>query len=768
MTEHQTSNGKYAPRIYQSIALLIIVCVIIAGVIYYHATNARNSQRDNITKYVGVGYVDNKSCLQCHQKEATEWVKSHHANAMRTATNDTVLGDFNQTTYKQKNNLTTTFFKRDNQYFVNTQGPDGKVTDFKISYTFGVYPIQQYLIALPNGRLQNFTIAWDVTKKRWFDLYPNENAPAGDVLHWTGHYQNANMMCIGCHTTDYKKQYDAKTDSYHSTWSDLGVNCQACHGPGENHVKWAKQPSKNDPHKGLVNTFDTKDNTIDTCAICHSRRSELTESYEAGDNYMNHFLPALLTEDLYYPDGQQQAEVYVYNSFKQSKMYQFGVTCTDCHNPHTGKLKFEGNAVCTQCHSPTGDKRFPTAAKLYDDPSHTFHPKGSPGAACVNCHMPAKNYMQIHSRPDHSVRIPRPDLSIKLGTPNACTTCHTDKNAKWANDWMIKWHGQHTNAKHYGELFAAARKGDASVENELIELSNNKQITTVIRATALILLNHFGTNSINTSIKLLQDSDPLIRYAALTNLEKLTPNERITLISPLLSDPILAVRIEAARLLAGTSSASMSSETQQSLQHATNEFITANTLSLDMPGANLNLAVLNENQGNREAALQYYQNALRIDPAFTPARLNLATLYNQMHQNENAITTLQAGIKLTPNQGEFYYAMGLIHAEEHDLTAASHDLKQAAALMPQRTRIRYNYALLLQQAGENEKSLQELLTLVKFEPDNTDYVYALTMLYAQLNHWQEAWSWAQKLSALNPNNEQLQAFVENIRLKAVQ
>lgn len=767
MNEHrQQSNSKYARLIYLSIAIIILICIIIAGIVCYHATNAKKSLQYNVTDNLSVGYVDNKTCLQCHQKEANEWVKSHHANAMRIATNDTVLGNFDQTTYRQKNNLTTTFFQRDNQFFVNTQGPDGKSTDFKISYTFGVDPIQQYLIALPNGRLQNFTIAWDVKNKRWFDLYPDENAPAGDVLHWTGHYQNANMMCIGCHTTDYKKQFDAKTDSYHSTWSDLGVNCQACHGPGENHVKWAKNPVKNDAHKGLANTFNTKDNIIDTCAICHSRRSELSSTYGTGDAYMNHFLPALLTEDLFYPDGQQQAEVYVYNSFKQSKMYQFGVICTDCHNPHTGKLKLEGNAVCTQCHSPTGDKRFPTAAKLYDDPSHTFHPKGSPGAACVNCHMPAKKYMQIHSRPDHSIRIPRPDLSMQLGTPNACTTCHTDKSAKWANDWINKWHGQHTRTKHYGELFAAARKGDATVENELIELANDNNAASIIRATALNQLNHYGVDSINTSIKLLQDNDPLIRHAALTNLEKVPLNERVQFISSLLTDSILAVRIEAARLLAGATLSSK--EQQQLLQQTTDEFITTNKLSLDMPGANLNLAVLNESQGNTQAAEQFYLNALHIDPAFTPARVNLATLYNQTHQNEKTIATLQQGINFTPNQGEFYYALGLIHAEENNLTAASNDLKQAAALMPQRTRIRYNYALLLQQVGEKEKSLQELLTLVKLEPNNADYLYALTTLYTQMNNWQDAWKWAQKLSALNPNNEQLQAFVADIRLKAAQ
>lgn len=754
---HSTSH--YARRVYQSIGLLIVIILISSSLIYIHSITAAN----NTTNHSNTAYIDNQTCLQCHQNEASEWRQSHHANAMKIANADTVLGNFDQTTFV-KDTVTTTFFKKNNEYIINTQGPDGKFADFKVAYTFGVDPIQQYLILLPGGRLQNFTIAWDVKKKRWFDLYPTEKTPPGDTLHWTGRYQNANMMCIGCHTTNFNKNYDAKSDSYHSTWSDLGVNCQACHGPGENHIYWAKHPS-NDPHKGLINPFTTKDKLIDTCAICHSRRSELTTDSGVGDAFMNHFLPALLTEGLYYPDGQQQSEVYVYDSFKQSKMYQAGVTCIDCHHPHTGKLKQEGNAVCTQCHSPEGDKRFPSAAKLYDDPSHTFHPKGSPGAACVSCHMPAKNYMQIHSRPDHSIRIPRPDLSVKLGTPNACTTCHTDKSAKWASEWIIKWHGNISHNMHYGEILAAARNHDSTAETALANLINDNSVPTMIRATALNALNQYGTDMLNLSLSALHDQDPLIRHASLSSLEKLPLNERVASITPLLSDPMLAVRMEAARLLAGAPLSSFNENDQAALKKATDELIASNTLSLDMPGANLNLAVLNENLGNRKSAESYYLNALRIDPAFTPARLNLATLYNQSQQNNKAIETLNAGIHETPTQGEFYYALGLIYAEEKELKQASDALKQASTLMPKNLRIRYNYSLILLEVGEKEKSLHELLALVKQEPNNGDYLYALINLYVQMERWDDALLWANKLSAINPNNPQIKLLIDDIRNK---
>lgn len=715
-----------------------------------------------------ITYVDNKLCLQCHQPEAKSWLTSHHALAMAETNSTSVIGNFNKVSFT-RDGVISQFFKRNNKFYVNTQGPTGKFADFETKYTFGIDPIQQYLIEFSDGRLQNFTIAWDVNHHKWFDLYPNEKTPPGDVLHWAGHYQNANMMCVSCHTTNFQKNYDEKNNTYASTWSEMNVSCQSCHGPGGDHIKWAKtsvEGKNSGENKGLLVDFKQGDAhaVIETCGICHSRRSELTTQSSAGKPLMDNYLPALLSDGLYYPDGQQQAEVYVYNSFRQSKMYQMGVSCVDCHNPHTGKLKYVGNAICTQCHSPEGDKRFPTAAKLYDDPSHTFHKKDSPGSQCVSCHMPAKNYMIIHPRPDHSIRIPRPDLSMKLNTPNACTNCHTDKTNKWANDWIIKWYGVKQQAKiHYGEVIAAGRSQQPGAEEALITLAGDTSEPNVVRATALDLLSLYGQASITVSIESLHHADPAIRRAAITSLEKLSHSERLSHVAPFLKDPIRAVRIEAARVLSSVPLDLFNTNQRTNFNSAFDELISSQKVSADMPGSNLNLGIVYENTGHIEQAEQYYKNALHIDPDFTPARLNLARFYNNIHRNDDAEQVLQEGIKRTPTQGELYYSLGLLLAEKNHLQDASNALAQAVKLLPTQTRIRYNYALTLQQLGERKKAEQELLTLTRLEPNNLNFIYAIAVFYSQDKMWDKALEWANKLEELNPGNSQIQQFVLQIK-----
>ena len=188
---------------------------------------------------VPAAYVDNQLCLGCHQDQGRQWQQSHHAQAMAAPTEQTVRGDFNNTVFKHQG-VTTRFFKRGDKFMVRTDGPDGKLADFEVSYTFGVAPLQQYLIGLPGGRLQPLQIAWDSERRRWFHLLPHEKAPAGDVLHWTGRYQTGNTMCIGCHTTGFEKRYDAAADTFASRWSEPNVSCQSCHGPGQRHVQWAQ------------------------------------------------------------------------------------------------------------------------------------------------------------------------------------------------------------------------------------------------------------------------------------------------------------------------------------------------------------------------------------------------------------------------------------------------------------------------------------------------------------------------------------------------
>lgn len=710
-------------------------------------------------------YVDNQTCLQCHQSEGKDWQTSHHAWAMAHANAMSVVGDFNHSSFTFKHK-TTQFFKRDNKFFINTEGPDGKNADFEVKYTLGVAPLQQYLIELQPGQLQDFTIAWDTQANHWFHLYPNENAPPGDVMHWTGAYQNANVMCIGCHTTNYN----------HSTWSADNVGCQACHGPGEHHVAWARahQQGKNIPdpsgeHVGLTVNFKSNANmTIETCAMCHARRSELTAAPQPGQPLLDNYAPVLLTENLYYPDGQQHAEDYVYSSFLQSKMYNMGVTCTDCHNPHTAKLKFAGNAVCTQCHSPAGDKRFPTAAKLYDDPSHTFHPMGSSGAQCVSCHMPSRTYMQIHARPDHSIRIPRPDLSITLGTPNACNTCHTDKTPQWANEWIQKWYKHKRQAaQHYGEVFAAARVGKAGSELALMNLANDTAQAPIVRATALDLLSRYGAASVTTAIQATHDSNPLIRRAAVTSLEKIAVVERIASVAPLLNDPIRAVRTEAARVLASVPEANFNATQLSAYQHAIQEYISAQELSIAMPAANLNLAVIAENQHKLTQAEAYYLQALKIDPDFTPARLNLARLYSATQRNADAEKILSLGINRLPQQGDLQYSLGLLQAEENKLDQAVIALAHAAKLLPTRARVQYNYALALAQLGKENEAEQQLILTQRVEPNNPTYLFALVNFYVQHQAWQAALPWARKLAAQHPNDAQLQQFLEQIESRVV-
>jgi len=389
-------------------------------------------------------YVGDKTCQKCHQKEHARWHGSYHDLAMQKAGASSVLGDFN-TTFVY-NGITTTFFKKGNAFMVRTDGSDGKLHDYEVAYTFGVYPLQQYLIPFPGGKFQALDIAWDSRKnseggQRWFHLHPDDNVTAGDPLHWTGANLNWNYMCADCHSTNLKKNYDPKTHSYHTTYDALNVSCEACHGPGSEHLVWAKNPKtykgalkqglgidlsafgkkrwEIDPKSGKPTLLQPVDRSeIELCARCHSRRSQLDDDAVPGDRFEDHYLPAVLSDPLYFPDGKIEDEVYVYGSFLQSKMFAKGVTCSDCHDAHSLKRKAEGNNVCNRCHR----------AVDYETPKHHFHARGTAG--CIDCHMPPRTYMGVDARNDHSFRIPRPDLSVGTQTPNACTLCHKDKKAQ--------------------------------------------------------------------------------------------------------------------------------------------------------------------------------------------------------------------------------------------------------------------------------------------------------------------------------------------------
>ena len=681
----------------------------------------------------GVAYVDETACAGCHEAEHQAWTGSHHDLAMQLATRETVLGDFADATYTHRG-VTSRFFTRDGRFFVNTEGADGQLADFELTYAFGAEPLQQYLAPFPGGRLQSLTIAWDTRRKEWFHLYPDERIAPDDPLHWTGRYQTWNAMCAECHSTNLRKNYDVASDTYRTVWDALDVGCQACHGPGERHVAWARTgvsgPAEGAAAAGLVVDLDDAEpeTEIQACAGCHAHRQRISATDRHARPLLDDFLPSTLRDGLYFPDGQIRDEVYVWGSFAQSRMYRAGVRCSNCHDPHGLDLAAEGNAVCLQCHRETPVERFPTLRpKRYDTPAHHFHEPGSSGAQCVSCHMPARTYMRVDDRRDHGFRIPRPDLSVELGTPNACTRCHTDETDAWAADRAMDWWGS-PRSPHFAEVLAAARRGDPAAESGLRTLAGDVNAPAIVRATALEHLVQYGRPATQIAISAAADPDPLVRAAAAGTLERVDPQVRIAALAPLLDDSVRAVRIEAARALTSMPRAALDTRQAQRLDAALAELVDAETASADLPGAHLNLGILRLRSGDPGQAERDYRRALELDPGFTPARFNLANLLNLLGNNAEAEMVLQEGIERAPGEGELHYSLGLVLAEEGRFEPAAASLARAAALLPDRPRVRYNLGLVLQRLGRADEAEAALLEANTLNPRDPDVLAALAQL----------------------------------------
>jgi predicted CXXCH cytochrome family protein len=719
------------------------------------------------------GFAGGASCIECHEEAYRIWSGSHHDLAMQVANEETVLGDFDNASFTHFG-VTSRFFERAGRFFVETEGPDGQMAEFEVLYTFGVENLQQYLIGFPGGRLQSLTIAWDTRPSeqgggRWFHLYPDERIGPDDPLHWTGRYQTWNAMCAECHSTNLQERYDPDSDTYATTWDDINVSCETCHGPGEAHVEWAEEAKRLGipaaGHHRLLVDFKTGDSRyeVDVCAPCHSRRYMVSGEDGAGRPFLDDFMPVTLREDLYHADGQVLEEVYVYGSFLQSRMYRRGVRCVDCHDPHSVKLLAEGNALCVRCHHQLPDPRFPTLVpKNYDSPEHHFHPAGKPGTECVDCHIPATTYMVLDPRRDHSFRLPRPDLAVKLGTPDACTGCHADQTAQWSADWVVKWYGpERRRDPHYAEAIAAGRAGNPAALEPLVTLAGDEEQPAIVRATALELLSQYGPAALDALVAATRDEEPLLRATAAGRLVRLPPDQRLAAV-PLLEDPIRAVRIEAARVLAELPADRLDPAQLRAFEAALGEYREAQLAMADLPAARLNLAVLHASRGEPELAVKAYENAIRMDPGFLPARANLANLYNQLGRNDAAERQLRKAIERAPDQGELHYSLGLLLAEEGRLEEAADTLGRAAALLPDRARTHYNHGLALQHLGRRSEARAALRQARQIDPRDPAIAYALVVFYVQQGQWEQALPHARDLMALAPGAPEPQQLLQRI------
>jgi predicted CXXCH cytochrome family protein len=711
-------------------------------------------------------FVGSKKCGECHKPEYDNWLGSHHDLAMDQANETTVLGDFNNAEFGHFG-VISRFYRKGGRFFVHTQGPDGQMGEFEISHTFGWYPLQQYLVPFPGGRLQCLPLAWDVKKKKWYHLYPDEPLDPKDWLYWTNAGQNWNGMCAECHSTNLRKNYAPKTDTYQTTWSDIDVGCEACHGPGSRHVEWSEMPDMARPqvenYELAVQTagLDSRD-LVELCAPCHSRRAALGDYTHAEPDLLDSLLPSLLTQALYFPDGQILEEVYVYGSFTQSKMYRREVRCNDCHDSHSVKLVKEGNGLCLQCHR----------AGEYDTESHHFHKKkgekGDPirkadgqvlfdvgsGAECVQCHMPGRYYMGIDYRPDHSFRIPRPDLTVKLGTPNACNRCHLDQSAQWSDEYMTQWYGP-GRRPHYGMIIAAGREGLREARNELIQLAGDPLYPVIVRATALLLLDGYapGRDIDQAMEAALMDEESLIRQTAVNHMGPPGSKRQSALLASMLYDPVKAVRMEAARRLSEISRDQLDRDQKRAFSAALNEFQQAMEYSADFASGRYNLGNLYVALNRPEEAIRNYGDAIKIDDMFYPAKVNLAMLYNQLGEKDKAEVLLRAVVKAHPQLHEVQYSLGLLLAEQKQYGEAARYLSTAARGIPNRARVHYNLGLLLEYLRRGPEAEAALLRALEIEPDNMDYLYAVGQYYLKRKEYQKATAIAEQMISKHPSNQ---------------
>lgn len=725
-----------------ALTVLFLCIILISG-----CNSSKKEQYITINKLnsfdpANTSFTGTQACIQCHNEEYSEWKGSHHDQAMQLADSSSVLGNFNNVSYSL-NGRTSTFFMRNGDYFVNTEGSEGTNQDFEIKYTFGVHPLQQYIVSFPKGQYQVLAIAWDSEENKWFSLEQNTE---GEWMHWTGGAMRWNSMCADCHSTDLKKNFDEGSDSYRTRYSAINVSCEACHGPASAHVSYYEDPQegKKPPNLYMVSGMSSEE-LVDKCARCHSRRAQISSKFDYSGDFLDHYSPELLLEPVYEGDGQIKDEDYVYGSFIQSKMYHNGVSCTDCHNVHSTKLKATGNQLCLTCHAPK-----------YDEVSHHFHKKGTEASLCINCHMTGRTYMGNDFRRDHSFRIPRPDQTLNYGTPNACNTCHTDKDAPWASDAIIARYGAQRK-DHFSDHLLAGSQGNFDA---LYHLIVNEKYPDIVRATALYnyVQQPLSEKGRELLIRSLQDPSPLVRNQAVLAAEYQDPGLG-NYIGSLLQDPVRLVRISTAKYLINTN---VNPTHPQEFAKAEKEFLEYLAHNSDFASGQTEKGLYHQARGEGELATSAYRKALKIDDFYNPARMNLALLLYTKGDIEGAKNQYLKVITQEPEFSYSYYMLGLLYNEIGESTKALEYLSLACSKDPLNIRACYNYALKLQEAEKYEESIAVMTKALEVQPDSEELLYVLLLGQLKSNQNSEAIKTGKRLMKIVPDNPDYQQILSGL------
>lgn len=688
------------------------------------------------------------TCQACHAEIFAAWSNTDHALANRP-----VEKNRDQTAFMPARTIEDGKSRFDVSW--TDKGPtmverDGENRiEHHPEFVLGNLPSHQMLLPAAGGRWQPTDLAWDPAKTEWFNVFGQEGRHRGEWGHWTGRGMNWNSMCAHCHMTGFEKGYDAATDTFASTWVEHGVGCIQCHGPMP-----ADHNRTGSAYKAPAGAWThDRQRAMQTCAPCHARNELLTTTFQPGDAYHDHHRMALPSQPLiYYPDGQQRDEDFNWTSVLLSRMGHAGVTCMDCHDPHTTKtiLPVENNALCMQCHAAPGRMN----AKIIDPTAHSHHAEGSTGNRCVECHMPTTNYMVRSPRHDHGWLKPDPLLTKELDIPNACSRCHTDQTVDWAIQKADAWYGEKLDSRQRARARAVAgaqaNRNDASAR--LLALLKDEDIP-AWRATFMELSMPYAAQPEVTPVLRagLTDPDPLVRAAAARALAGL-PEARAWL-RPLLQDPVRLVRLDAAWTLADelVPGSAVEKEMQEYL-----------AVAGDQPAGQVRLGQHLANVGRLDEAEAAVRKAIPWDPYSSAIHENLGLIQQAAGRLGDAATSFYRAGQIDGRDGAIMLRAGLAYAEAGRLTEAETALREAVRRDPQLHRAWYNLGLLLAQTNRPIDAIAMLFEAEKTGPGQADYPYALATLYWKVGDRTAARQALERTLAIDPNHEQARGMLESL------
>jgi tetratricopeptide (TPR) repeat protein len=598
---------------------------------------------------------------------------------------------------------------------------------YPIMQVMGGKNVYYFLTPLDHGRLQVLPLAYDLRKKSWYDTaasgvrhFPDRQ---DEALDWTDRMFTFNTSCLGCHVSQLATNYDLASDTYQTVWLEPGINCESCHGPSGKHVRAAEALPKGEPMKDLkiIRTKTLPAESLnDLCATCHAKMIPLSTTFLPGNRFFDHYDLVTLEHPDFYPDGRDLGENYTYTTWLMNSCLKSGqLDCNHCHTP-SGRERFKdarSNQSCLPCH----------VNKVKNPVAHTHHQTGSSGNRCVACHMPKTDFAAM-SRRDHSLLPPAPAASLAFQSPNACNLCHTDRDARWADSWVRKWH-PHDYQKpvlYRARLIEEARKGEWARVREMLALLKDRETNQVLK-TSLVRLMHGCPDQRKWPVlmQLVQrDPSPLVRASAASGLAgSLTP-EAVPALLAATTDDYRLVRIRAAAALARVPLENFNERDRSKMEVAINEFFAAMNARPDDWASYANLGDYFWDRQQPKQAIAHYETATRLEPRMLGPWVNMSLAYNAIGRNDKAEESLRRALALEPENGSANFNLGLLLAEMGRIDEAERTLRKALKIDPQNAVAAYNLAVIA-----SKRNLDEAVTWCRkaatLRPEEPKYAQSL-------------------------------------------